>query len=590
MGSYGQSFAKLAEGWKEKGLTPEQGLRGKFRNAAHALEEQWKELDVDMLRVLLLEARRAEKDLRLRRDGKYATRFHEIMDQFTQELESSLLGPENRKAIRELTAPYLEAFGLTEKEIAKTGNDVNVETAKRLSETAQRLESFMETHYVGDVWRNYLLARRAEKDYQARGDGKYVEQVQTLVATLKKDISDSRLEGEYQKRLIGLLESYQNAFLATVDKDKQLQALDEPMKRAVRAIEEPIEQALGKAEEASKQAEATTRGLAREVRVQAITLSGLGFVLGVIIAWILSAYVVGTARRLAYFVSRLGEMDLSGTCSIRSKDEFGRISAAINTSMDKLRQTFTTMRETSDQVMAGSQAIAATAADMADGATSQAASIEETSSAMEQMTGNIAQNTENARTTEAIARQASADAVEGGEAVAKAVGAMKEIASKIGIIEEIARQTNLLALNAAIEAARAGEHGKGFAVVAAEVRKLAERSQMAAGEISHLSASSVEVAERTGRIILKLVPDIQKTASLVQEIATASQEQSQGAGQINQAIQTLDQVIQQNAGMAQNMASTASDLGRSATVLADAVRTFRTGREEPPPRALPAPE
>ncbi len=172
------------------------------------------------------------------------------------------------------------------------------------------------------------------------------------------------------------------------------------------------------------------------------------------------------------------------------------------------------------------------------------------------MVSNIKQNADNAQQTEKIALKAAHDAKEGGSAVTETVSAMKEIANKISIIEEIARQTNLLALNAAIEAARAGEHGKGFAVVASEVRKLAERSQVAAGEINRLSATSVQIAEKAGEMLTRIVPDIQKTAELVSEINAASAEQNTGAEQINKAIQQLDQVIQQNASVAEEMAST----------------------------------
>jgi methyl-accepting chemotaxis protein len=196
------------------------------------------------------------------------------------------------------------------------------------------------------------------------------------------------------------------------------------------------------------------------------------------------------------------------------------------------------------------------------------------------MNATIKQNSDNAQQTERIALKSATDATESGKAVTDTVGAMKNIAEKISIIEEIARQTNLLALNAAIEAARAGEHGKGFAVVAAEVRKLAERSQVAAGEISQLSSSSVEVAERAGLMLAKLVPDIQKTAELVQEISAASKEQTSGADQINGAIQQLNQVIQTNAGAAEEMASTSEELATQAQQLQTTISFFKVDEHE----------
>ena len=191
------------------------------------------------------------------------------------------------------------------------------------------------------------------------------------------------------------------------------------------------------------------------------------------------------------------------------------------------------------------------------------------------MASNIKQNADNAQQTEKIALKAAQDAREGGKAVAETVGAMKEIAAKITIVEEIARQTNLLALNAAIEAARAGEHGKGFAVVASEVRKLAERSQTAAAEISKLSTSSVDVAEKAGEMLGRIVPDIQKTAELVQEINAASNEQNTGAEQINKAIQQLDQVIQQNASATEETASTSEELSSQSEQLLEAIGFFK---------------
>ncbi len=193
------------------------------------------------------------------------------------------------------------------------------------------------------------------------------------------------------------------------------------------------------------------------------------------------------------------------------------------------------------------------------------------------MVSNIKQNADNAQQTEKIANKSAKDAQDSGRSVVEAVSAMKEIASKISIIEEIARQTNLLALNAAIEAARAGEHGKGFAVVAAEVRKLAERSQKAAGEINTLSASTVKVSEKAGEMLDRLVPDIQRTAELVQEITAACKEQDTGATQINQALQQLERVIQQNASAAEEMASTTEELSGQGAQLLGALEFFQTG-------------
>ena len=268
------------------------------------------------------------------------------------------------------------------------------------------------------------------------------------------------------------------------------------------------------------------------------------------------------------------------TVELHDRSAQDKLMQALAAMVGGLTRTVSDIRGIAGEVAAASQSISTASIQVSKGASAQAAAAEEASSSMEEMVSNIKQNADNASQTDKIANKSAKDAQESGKSVLEAVSAMKEIANKISIIEEIARQTNLLALNAAIEAARAGEHGKGFAVVAAEVRKLAERSQKAAAEINQLSSTTLRVSEKSGEMLDKLVPDIQRTAELVQEITAASKEQDTGAEQINKALQQLEKVIQQNASASEEMASTTEELTGQSDQLVSALGFFHTGDED----------
>jgi methyl-accepting chemotaxis protein len=322
-----------------------------------------------------------------------------------------------------------------------------------------------------------------------------------------------------------------------------------------------------------------------------VTLVSLAIVAGLISlisAVLISVSISRGLTKAINAVRNVSEGDLTNTAAINTRDEIGQLLEHVNTMIERLRGVVGDSISAAENVSAGSQELSASSEQVSQGASEQASSTEEASASMEEMASNIRQNAENAAQTEKIARQSSKDAEASGEAVGRAVVAMRTIAEKISIVQEIARQTDLLALNAAVEAARAGEHGKGFAVVASEVRKLAERSQSAAAEISAMSSDTVKAAADAGEMLNRLVPDIRKTAELVSEISAACREQDIGAAQINEAIQQLDKVTQQNTSASEEMSATSEELAAQAEELQTSIAFFRVENSNAHARAAAA--
>ena len=297
--------------------------------------------------------------------------------------------------------------------------------------------------------------------------------------------------------------------------------------------------------------------------------------------WGASQYMIcAPLEKLVSFSQYVSAGDFRQKIEIRQQDEIGRLADAFQKMIAQLTDVLGQVKSAADNVNSSSQSMSASALLMSQGVTKQAVSSEEASSSMEEMLTNIRQNSENALQTEQIAIAAAEDAQAGGQAVGETVRSIQEIAKKISLIEDITHQTRMLSLNATIEAARAQEYGKGFAVVAAEVRSLAQRSQDAAAEIRELANSSVVIAETAGDMLVKLVPNIQKTAELVQQINAAGREQHSGAEQINRAIQQLDQVTQQHSMTSEELSSMAEKLSSQSGYLRDTIAFFKTESSE----------
>ncbi|MBN1208512.1 MAG: HAMP domain-containing protein [Myxococcaceae bacterium] len=402
------------------------------------------------------------------------------------------------------------------------------------------------------------------------------EEARRLYAELTELWKDFHAEHE---RVLELSRQDQDAQAQAIINSRSTQIFEQMSDKQDELVELDLQSARSAAEAADR-----THAAARRLIVLMLLAGGLvGILLSLAIAWSISRPLADAVR----VADRIAQGDLTVRIDATGEDETGRLLGAMRGMIQRLAQVISEVREGAVALTSASAQVSASSQTLSLGTSEQASSMEETTASLEQMNATIEQNSHHSRQMEQMALQGAKEATESGQAVEETVEAMNAIAEKIGIIEEIAYQTNLLALNAAIEAARAGEHGRGFAVVATEVRKLAERSQVAAKEISGLATRSVKVAQRSGTLLEALVPSIKKTSELVQEVVAASTDQAAGVQQMGRAMVQVDQVTQRNASAAEELASTAEELSAQAAALQQVVSFFQVFQEEArPPRPM----
>lgn len=547
---------------------------------------------------------------RMVRDGDLAYEFASVRKNHTEFIEKveKMIVAHTEELTKEIHVKELmQKFEDVAMNLVADLNSIAEENEEKLKESQQQSSDDYDAVEASAKLGNLVLnALETAREYLSLEDPKalpqirkeFIEITDRTIEYEKQLISSANSDDERKnaENIVKMLDDFKSS---TVDEDELFDEYQEQLKAEYDADEltEQFEQTAldvsvnlrtvsDFADKISDEADEKADEKVRAANFIILTVVILCVVFGVVMGLLISNAIINPILLGVKLAQDLSKGDLTAKIDIDQQDETGQLAKALTEMTGKLREIVFgvknasdnvknmaySVKNSADQMSAISRQLSSGGDKMSQGSNQQAAAAEEVSASMEEMASAINQNADNAMQTEKIAMKSAQDAREGGKAVDNTVTAMKEIAEKISIIEEIARQTDLLALNAAVEAARAGEHGKGFAVVASEVRKLSERSQTAAGKIRTLSVSSVEIAEKAGQMLSKIVPDIQKTADLVQEISAASAEQTRGVAQINDSLQQLDDVTQQNAASAEQQSATAQEVSATSDAMASNAR------------------
>lgn len=540
---------------------------------------------IDKISIQMLQARRSEKDFILRSNEKYIGKHQKIVDEIfatTKSLDNYYSTVEEHKQLSILNDQVkayqngfmglvnnMKASGLTHKAGYRGG----------LREAVHAVEEIIGSVHELELTVSMLMMRRHEKDFMARKDHKYVNKMISQNSVFGEILGRTDMTPKNREAITLSMDKYQKDFLKLSNNIEEATGIQVAFRKDVHAMEGTLENMRAVvpemlAENKKVFEKESTQSNQMFVSVLVSVATAIAVVLFLLLRDILRQLGADPSevKVVAELISS-GDLTMD-VSAVAMKKRIGVYGAMISM-QQKLTDVVQKIQSNSDQISSAAAQVSGTAGSLSEATSEQAASVEEVSASVEQMGASISQNSDNSQATDAIASESARAAEKGGKAVSETVSAMSQIAEKISIIEDIAYQTNMLALNAAIEAARAGEHGKGFAVVAAEVRKLAERSQVAASEIGTLTGDSVRVAEEAGALLEKMVPDITRTAELVQEISAASEEQSCGVGQINSAMQQLDKVTQQNAASSEELAVTAEQMQAQSSNLQRVVGFFR---------------